>query len=135
MTNQLDPEVLAQFTGSNKFYKFSKQSPNTLLSEGAAYVAKHGGRWLMDMIAKVQQYKKTQNIPYQVWYLSVKDDKSASVLAQTSSEWLGEFGGDEYGSKSFYWQDIPSTDFDPKGIMLYVVTQGDYRIIMLPSER
>lgn len=134
MSNQLDPDILDQFTGSPKVYRFTKKSPNTLLSEGAAYVAKNGGLWLMDIIASVQEMKKAQTIPYQVWHLTVRDDKSGSIVAQVSTAWVGEFGGDEYRRGTFYNQEIPSTELGIDEIMLYVVSEGDYRIIMLDSE-
>lgn len=51
----LDPEVLDTFTGTGSYYNYSPIFRNVVLTDGAKYVADHGGKhgayWLMDAIA------------------------------------------------------------------------------------
>ena len=119
----IDKKVLAQFIGTQTWHRFNGLSPNSLLTDGAQYVAEEGGAyWLMDIIASAQLDPKVKAEPFQVWKLAVNDDQSAIMEA------------DDRNGNAIYTQAIPWTDFILDNMKLYAVKEEDYLIIMLPSE-
>jgi hypothetical protein len=57
-TKTLSKSDLAQFTGSDNWYRHSINR-NVLYTDGAKHVAEHGGAyWLLDEIAIIQPYNK-----------------------------------------------------------------------------
>ena len=57
-TKTLSKSELAQFTGSDNWYRHSINR-NVLYTDGAQHVAEHGGAyWLLDEIAIIQPYNK-----------------------------------------------------------------------------
>ena len=119
----IDKKVLAQFIGTQTWHRFNRLSPNSLLTDGAQYVAEEGGAyWLMDIIASAQLDPKVKAEPFQVWKLAVNDDQSAIMEA------------DDRNGNAIYTQAIPWTDFILDNMKLYAVKEEDYLIIMLPSE-
>ena len=119
----IDKKALAQFIGTQKWHRFNRLSPNSLLTDGALYVADEGGAyWLMDIIASAQLDPKVKAEPFQAWTLAVNDDQSAIARATDGNENL------------IYTQAIKWTDFSLDNIKLYAAKEEDYLIIMLPSE-
>ena len=76
----LDPLMLAQFTGSQNFYRHSLVR-EVLYTEGVEYVAETAGAyWLLDEIALAQRYIiSVKREDFQVWDLKV-DTAQAGVL-------------------------------------------------------
>jgi hypothetical protein len=68
----LDPLMLAQFTGSQNFYRHSLVR-EVLYTEGVEYVAETAGAyWLLDEIALAQRYIiSVKREDFQVWDLKV----------------------------------------------------------------
>lgn len=116
---QLDPITLAQFIGSEKFYRHSSVA-EIIYSEGARYVAEVGGAyWLLDEIAFAQRFElEVRKEQFQVWDLYVASSGSATLTCTD---------GDR---KTVYKKKINWTDFPPPGIQLFVANS----CIHLPSE-
>ena len=115
----LDPIMLAQFTGSQNFYRHGLVR-EVLYTEGVEYVAETAGAyWLLDEIALAQRYIiPVKREDFQVWDLKVNADQTATLTC-------GDGNGLEVYSKP-----IPFTDFPEPGIRFYY---SDW-VIHLPSE-
>ena len=115
----LDPLMLAQFTGSQHFYRHSLVR-EVLYTEGAQYVADTAGaHWLLDEIALAQRHIiSVKREDFQVWDLTVNADQTALLTC-----------GDGNGLV-VYSKPIPFTDFPVPGIRFYY---ADW-VIHLPSE-
>jgi hypothetical protein len=115
----LDPIMLAQFTGSQNFYRHGLVR-EVLYTEGAQYVADTAGaHWLLDEIALAQRHIiPVKREDFQVWDLVVNADQTARLTC-------GEGNGQEVYAKR-----IEFTDFPQPGIRFYYV---DW-VIYLPSE-
>ena len=110
---------LNQFTGTENYHRFSPLFRNTVLTDGALYLAeKAGAFWLMDMIAS---------------YLPGYKDVFASAKLIRSGEG-GRFTLDDGNGSIFCTQDIEYSDFCLDEIMLFVAKQEGLWVIMLPSE-
>lgn len=116
---QLDPIKLAQFIGSEKFYRHSSVT-EIIYSEGARYVAEVGGAyWLLDEIAFAQRSEPAvRKEPFQVWDLYVTSFRSAILSCADGNR------------TTVYKKKIKWTDFPPPGIQLFVANS----CIHLPSE-
>jgi hypothetical protein len=115
----LDPIMLAQFTGSQHFYRHSLVR-EVLYTEGVQYVADAAvAYWLLDEIALAQRHViPVKREDFQVWDLKVNADQIATLTC-------GDSNGLEVYSKP-----IPFTDFPQPGIRFYY---ADW-VIHLPSE-
>ena len=115
----LDPSLLAQFTGSEQFYRHGLVK-DIVFTEGVKYVADAAGAyWLLDEIALAQKFQPSVMAEeFQVWDLTVAADRSA-VLS------CGDGNGREVFSKQIKW-----TDFSTPSIRFYVCDGT----ILLPSE-
>ena len=71
----LDPETLAQFTGSTNFYRH-RLVREVLYTEGVEYLAETAGAyWLLDEIAFAQRYVIAVKVEdFQVWDLKINAD-------------------------------------------------------------
>ena len=80
-TAKLTEADLKQFTGSENWYRHGINR-NILFTDGAKHVADEGGAyWLLDVIAGCQRYeKKVAAEEFQVWKLTVHDDRTASLV-------------------------------------------------------
>jgi hypothetical protein len=108
---------LAQFIGSETFYRHTVV-PWMTYTEGAKFVAERGGAyWLLDEIAISQLLKEIQNEEFQHWKLTVKDS-------------VGNLTCDDGNDNVVFSKKIDFTDFPLDEIRFYVVG----RVIMLPSE-
>lgn len=118
-TKTLSKNDLAQFTGSENWYRHGI-NPNVLFTDGAKYVAETGGAyWLLDTIAICQRYEKSVAAePFQVWKLTVRPDRTASLVCEDGNENI------------VYTQHIEFSDFTLDEITLWFASN----VIYLPSE-
>lgn len=118
-------EGLAYCNGSEEMTRWSVLFPKHLLSQGAKYLCdKANCYWLVDAIAS--HTAKNQQEEFQVWTLTVKDNKA--VLKGTDGN-----------SKTLETQKISFTDFPLDEIKLYCILGSldgvtPEWIIQLPSE-
>jgi len=127
----LKKEELRQFSGTETWRSWSPLFPKMLLTDGAKYVADHGGEsgayWLMDAIASYQPQlqKDPQLEAAQFWKLQVRPDRTATLLCRADSN-----------VEPAVKQEIEFTDFDLPEIELYCMPVGDgkHHTILLPSE-
>jgi hypothetical protein len=115
----LDPQMLAQFTGSTHFYRHGLVR-EVLYTEGVEYVAETAGAyWLLDEIAWAQRYViPVKAEDFQVWELKVEANQRATLTC-------GDGDGRELWAKRIEW-----TDFPEPGIRFYYANW----VIHLPSE-
>ena len=117
-TETLDDAALAQFTGSENWYRHSLNR-NILYTDGAKYVADNGGAcWLLDIIATMQLERKIAAIPFQVWKLALTTGPAATLICENGND------------NEVYRQHIAFTDYPPPGIELWFQNNT----IFLPSE-
>lgn len=116
---ELDPNIMAQFTGSEHWYRHGL-ARHILFTDGAKYVADTAGAyWLLDEIALSQMLPELKREEFQVWKLKVDEGKSSASL-------VVEDGNDNV----VYTKDITFTDFPSPGIDLWFQNNT----IFLPSE-
>ncbi len=117
--SELDAAVLAQFTGTERWYRHAVNS-KVLFTDGAKYVADHAGAyWLLDEIALIQlSDNRVGAEEFQVWKLVVNSDMTAEVICED---------GDD---NVVYVNKIPFTDFPGEGITFWFTDST----ILLPSE-
>jgi hypothetical protein len=115
----LDPIRLAQFTGSEHFFRHGLVC-HIVFTEGVKYVADAAGAyWLLDEIALAQKFQQSVMAEdFQVWDLRVVADRSAVLVC-------GDRNGHEVCSKRIKW-----TDFSTPSIRFYVCNGT----ILLPCE-
>ena len=120
-SNNLEQE-LRQFTGTEAYTRWSALFRNFVLTDGALYLAENAGAfWLMDAIAShLGSYK---NEGFVVAHL---------CMIGSTGKWslLLEDGNDNTLAE----QIIEYSDFPLDEITLYVISQDDLRVILLPSE-
>ena len=119
MTETLTRASLAQFTGTQTWYRHALNRL-VLYTEGAQHVAEVGGAyWLLDEIALAQRGTPAVTAEgFQVWRLTVNPDRTALLSC-----------GDGNGTTVFE-KTIPFTDFPLADIDLWFTDQT----ILLPSE-
>src|ERR1700759_4882313 len=83
---QLNTADLRNFTGSETWYRHGINR-NVLFTDGAKYVADHGGAyWLLDAIAIVQRYEKQVAAEeFQLWTLNVNADHTATLICENGN--------------------------------------------------
>ena len=87
---------LAQFHGTTKYYK---NFTGLLYTDGVRYLAERAEcYWLIDLVGSYQP--KLRDIPFQLWRIDVRDDKSALVTMI-----------EDTGQPLKVRQEIPFTDF------------------------
>jgi hypothetical protein len=118
----LDPDVLhrelAAFTGTTTYYRHTS---GMLFTEGVHHLAQRAkAYWLVDLIVSWQPtaLRDPWLREFQLWELSVREDRSAVVICFRDSE-------DEA-----FRQEIAATDFPLNYVRLYV--EGG--VMLLPSE-
>jgi hypothetical protein len=121
MTNKskLTDADLSQFTGSENWYRHGINR-NILFTDGAKYVADHGGAyWLLDEIAIIQLYeRRVAAEEFQVWKFTVRPDRKATLTC------------DDGNGKIVFTKEIEYTDFPLDEITLWFAND----VIYLPSE-
>ena len=118
---------LPHFTGTESYtnLRYPWLRSRFLLTEGTKYLAETAKAfWLMDAIASHQTNKQVAAEPFQVWKLTVNEQKQAALVCTDGNETV------------LVRQEIPYSDFPLSEITLYA-EQSDYlagRVVMLTSE-
>lgn len=114
----LNQDGLSQFVGTTRYYRHWLN--RFVLTDGAHYICKHGGAWIVDAIASYQPklLKSEMLQEFQFWKLRVNADHTAHLICERDTDDV------------VLTQDIPFTDFPLTEIRFYL-TQG---VLMLPSE-
>ena len=117
-TEKLTKADLAEFTGTEKWYRHPV-AKNILYTDGIKYVAeKAGAYWLVDEIAFRQNHPVVKNEEFQVWTLTVDPQQSTATLAC-----------DDGNDRTLYTKQIGFTDFPLEEIKIYVTDN----VILLPN--
>lgn len=117
MNNNLK-NSLAQFSGTENYHRWSALF-KYVLTDGAKFLADEAkAYWFMDLIASHQGYAKVRNEPFQVWALTVGNDKTAMAICDD--------GNENELSRQF----VPYTDFPLSEVKVYFIDG----VILLPSE-
>lgn len=117
---------MQQFSGTEAYHQWSFLFRNTVLTDGAHWLAENAGAcWLMDAIASYQPALLKKKQTYQFWSLKVSD-KTARLTCEN---------GD---GRELLHQDIEYTDFPLDEVKLYCMA-GEcggrpVMVILLPSE-
>jgi hypothetical protein len=109
---------LAQFTGTERYYRLSRKH---LITDGVKYLAdKAACYWLVDACVSHLHEIGTAD-----WFvlvrLAVQDSRATMVY-------------EDGNGKEHARQQIPFTDFPLPSITLYACWDGEHWMIMLPSE-
>ena len=108
---------LEQFTGTENYYKHG--FGRLVVTDGVQYLAHQAKAfWLLDAIASYQA-KHIAAIPFQIWELTVNDNKTAILTMKEDSD-----------CPVLVKQHIPYTDYPMPKIKLWLVD----RVLMLPTE-
>jgi hypothetical protein len=115
---KFDSNQLNQFTGTSKYYRISRKH---LLTDGTKYLVEAAECfWMMDAISSHLSEIGTED-----WFVQVRmlvNGKRATMIYE-------DCNGSEHAR-----QEIPYTDFPMEAISLYACWDGEYWVIMLPSE-
>ncbi len=113
---------LAPFTGSEQFFRHGLSRAH-IYTEGAQFLAERAGAyWLLDKIA-LHGSPAIARQDFQVWKLSVKKDRTATLTTTDGNE------------ETLKTEDLTYTDFPLPEITLWAVrNELDGFTIMLPSE-
>jgi len=119
MTKTLSKADLAQFTGSEQWYRHGINR-KVLFTDGAKFVADQAGAyWLLDEIALIQPHdKRVAAEEFQVWKLAVNADQTGVLTC------------DDGNGRVIFSKEIEYTDFPIDGITLYFTNNT----ILLPRE-
>jgi hypothetical protein len=119
MIKTLNKSDLAQFTGSESWYRHGINRA-VLFTDGAKYVADQAGAyWLLDEIAIIQPHDaRLRAEEFQVWKLAVNADQTGVLSCEDGND------------NVVYTLRIEYTDFPQEGITLYFTNNT----ILLPSE-
>jgi hypothetical protein len=119
MTKTLNTADLAQFTGSENWYRHAINRA-VLFTDGAKYVADQAGAyWLLDEIAIIQPHNaRVAAEGFQVWKLAVNSDQTGVLTC------------DDGNGRVILSKEIEYTDFPIDGITLYFTNNT----ILLPRE-
>lgn len=117
-------DQLAQFTGSRTFTRHSLLR-RMCMTEGITWLADEvGAHWLTHVVASYQHEPHVSAEHFQAWRLEVDVTTHAAVVIMT----------DGNTDVPLVQQPIDYTDFPLDDITLWLIVQGDYLILMLPSE-
>ncbi|WP_065755218.1 DUF6876 family protein [Bradyrhizobium paxllaeri] len=126
MTTKITERDLAQFTGTEQWYRHSLIR-SVLYTDGVKYLAeKASAYWLIDKIATLQTLRKIGAEPFQVWKLELLPAGHRAKLT------CADGGKAENAGKAvtLYSEVIEFTDFPLEKVELWV--EGG--VILLPSE-
>ena len=118
---QLSSGDLAQFTGSETFFRHALVR-SVVYTEGVQYLAeKAGAYWLIDKIATLQLEPAVRAEPFQTWTLEVRGQRATLTCTD------GDKGN---GAITLHSEEIAFTDFPLDEVKLFFVDN----VILLPSE-
>lgn len=113
-----NPADLAQFTGTDRYYRLNRLC---LLTDGTKYLAEVAGAfWLMDAAASYLIELGTAD-----WFVQVMLEVTASKALLTLEDGNGHIRARQV---------IPYTDFPMPEQTLYACWDGQHWVLMLPSE-
>ncbi len=117
---------LAQFTGTEGYCRY--WVGRLLLTDGVKYLADQAGcYWLLDAIGSYQhelaRHPDQRLQEMQFWKLEVNADKSAVLTCVADA-----------GEPPAVSQEIEATDFPLPEIQIWVATEGESKIALLPNE-
>lgn len=118
---ELENELL-NFTGTENYWKHSLV-PNMLFTDGVremANVAK--AYWLIDLIFSHQHKKKVRDADFQIWTLTVNDDRTAVVTCK-----------EDTNEPIIVTQELEFTDFPVGQIKLYLIGEKE-KVLLHPNE-
>lgn len=115
---------LSQFTGTVNYTRFMG---NLLLTDGVMFLVKNRAGWILDIIVSVRCLPKIRNEEKEFWTLKVDLEQHSAVITATDGD-----KGD--GPIQLYHQVIEYTDFPLQELKLYVIEDGPYKVVMLPTE-
>lgn len=96
---------LRQFCWTERYHK---HGCDLLYTDGVRHLAERGGAyWLLDLVGS---YQPKLDAPFQLWSVSVHEDRSALVTMAEDS-----------GAPILVSQKIPSTDFPLRELSFYVI--------------
>ncbi|MFO0355750.1 MAG: DUF6876 family protein [Sphingobacteriaceae bacterium] len=112
---------LSYFTGTEEYHRFNG---NILLTDGVKYMAEAcQAFWFLDIIWSVLSTSKIINDYDRVFCkLEMTDEDTAIVTL------------DDGNKNILYFQRIDFTDFPLKEIKVFAFVNGEYRVLLLPSE-
>jgi len=123
--------ILPSFIGGGQLYHFNPFARNTLLTEGAKFIAdKAGAYWLMDVIASAQLSPKVRREPFQVWTIKLNEKGPGCTVTATD----GDKSDNGDGAIVIYKQRIGYTDFPIKEFTLWLEEANGRKVILLPRE-
>ena len=112
---------LDRFSGTEHWYKHFM--PGILYTDGIKYLAdKAKAYWFIDVIASWQTEEKVAKEMFQVWIIKVNDDKSAVITCEDGNY------------NKITEQKIGGTDFPLKEYKVYLVNDGEHKVILLTGE-
>jgi hypothetical protein len=118
MMKKFDASLLPHFTGTERYYRISRQH---LLTDGTKYLAENAECfWIMDAIASHLCEIGTAD-----WFVLVR----MAVTQGRAVMFYEDGNGNEHAR-----QEIPYTDLPLAAITLYACWDGEHWVIMLPSE-
>ena len=118
MTTELQ-SALAQFTGTEKYYRFY---PKVVLTDGTKYLADTAGcYWLMDLYAS-HLASVDPNVESFTCLKLIKRGTSAEIAIEDGNTQL------------LAQQRIEYTDFPLENFMFYAIWSGEFWVLMLRGE-
>jgi hypothetical protein len=105
---KLDPAIMAQFTGSETFYRYGLAG-DVLFTEGVNYVVDTAGAyWLLDIICIANVYEtKVRAEEFQLWVFTVRENSTGVVTCGNGN------------GRIIYGQALNFTEFPEPGIKMY----------------
>ena len=118
-------EALAQFIGTTRYHRYTM---GLILTDGAAFLAKNGAAWLLDIVASARLVPAVRRAEFEFWTLRVDLTKHCAEVVCTD-------GNGEREANILYRQGVGYTDFPLAEQRLYVVADSSLgKVVMLTSE-
>lgn len=113
---------LAQCTGTSQYFK---HWTNKMLYTDGIHILMEEGKcgWLIDAIASYQGDRRVVGVPFQLWTLKVHEDKSAVLTMKEDSD-----------RPILIEQKFDYTDFPLAEMKMYLIDDGENKVLILPSE-
>lgn len=82
MPIQFTTEELANFYGTEHYYRSSLLFPDIVHTDGVQHIASNGGAWMLDIMTSHQIYDTVRGHELQLWSFHVNEDRSCLVLCK-----------------------------------------------------
>jgi len=114
-------DAFAGFTGTENYYRH--WLPEFVYTDGIKAMAeKFQSYWLIDIPFSWQKNPRAGNEKFQIWTI-VSENKKAVVEMRPDSD-----------RPALISQEIPFTDFPEGRLKMYYIDDGNYKVLLLPSE-